>query len=107
MATFSQRPASLAHVRRARRGRGGAALRISRLSTGTAADLEQSGDLDAAHERMTFFAFVWRDEVMAGLRSSVASVQSARGDRMFANPWLFGDLRASAGSSASSPVGSV
>jgi hypothetical protein len=48
--------------------------------------------LDAAHERMSFFIFVRRDEIISGLSSKVASVRRRAIDRMAANPALFGDL---------------
>ena len=48
--------------------------------------------LDAAHERMSLFIFVQRDEIMSGLASKVASVRRRAIDRMAANPALFGDL---------------
>jgi hypothetical protein len=51
------------------------------------------GILDAAHERMSLFAFFRRDEVMSGLVSNAASVRRRAVDRMFANPGLFGDLQ--------------
>ena len=102
MAMFSERPASLAHVSDEQAARA--------LSKRFGAIVEAAGDLGvarrdlrklvwsnpailvAAHERMSLFASVRLDEVMSGLRSSVASVRRRAVDRMFANPWLFGDL---------------
>src|SRR4249920_3608583 len=49
--------------------------------------------LDAAHERMSLFIFVRRDEIMSGLRSKRGSVRRRAVDRMVANPALFGHLQ--------------
>ena len=102
MATFSERPASLAHVSdeaaaRAlskRFGAIGEAARDLGVDPKHLRRLTWSNPaiLAAAHERMSLFAFVRRDEVLSGLRSSVARVRWRAVDRMFANPWLFGDL---------------
>ena len=102
MAMFSQRPASLAHLSdetaaRALSKRFGDIVAAAGDLGVDRRDLRRlilsnPAILDAAHERMSLFAFVRRNEVMAGLRSSVARVRRRAVDRMCANPWLFGDL---------------
>ena len=102
MAIFSQRPASLAHVSdeaaaRALSRRFGDFRRAAEDLKVDYRDVRRltwsdPGILDAAHERMSLFAFVRRDEVMAGLRSPVASVSQRAVDQILAKPWLFGDL---------------
>ncbi len=102
MAMFSRRPASLAHVSdeqaaRALSRRFGAIVEAARDLGVDRRHLRRltwsnPAILDAAHERMSFFAFARRNEVMAGLMSSLSRVRRRAVDRMFANPWLFGDL---------------
>jgi hypothetical protein len=48
--------------------------------------------LDAAHERMSLFILIQRDEIISGLNSRRASDRRRAIDRMHANPALFGDL---------------
>ena len=102
MAMFSQRPASLAHVSdeaaaRAlsrRFGAIGEAARDLGVNPKHLRRLTWSNPaiLDAAHLRQSLFASVRQDEIMRGLKSKVARVRWRAVDRMFANPWLFGDL---------------
>jgi hypothetical protein len=103
MTMFSRRPASLAHVTDE------AAARALSRQFGTikkaAEDLNvdpkhlrrltwsKPAILDAAHERQGLLASVRREEIIRGLTSKAASVGRRAGDRMFANPGLFGDLR--------------
>jgi hypothetical protein len=51
--------------------------------------------LAPAHERMSLFAFVRRDEIISGLHSRIAAERRRAIDRMGANPALFGHLFAS------------
>ena len=103
MAIFSRRPASLAHLSDEQ-----AARALSRRFGAIKKSAEDLGVnpkhlrrliwsnpaiLDAAHERQTLFASVRRDEIIRGLHSKAASVRRRAVDRMFANPWLFGDLQ--------------
>ena len=52
--------------------------------------------LSPAHERMSLFIFLKRDEIISGLNSRIAAERRRAIDRMGANPALFGDLGHSA-----------
>ena len=105
MAMFSRRPLSLAHLSdeaaaRALSKHFGNIVEAAKELGVARPDLSKliwsnPAILDAAHERMSLFIFVRRDEIMNGLRSSVASVRRRAIDRMAANPGLFGDLASS------------
>jgi hypothetical protein len=102
MAMFSRRPAALAHlsdeaaaralskhfgdIKKAAIELGVARTDLSRLTWSNPAIL------DAAHERMSLFVLVRRDEIISGLYSKRGSVRRHAIDRMAANPGLFGDL---------------
>ena len=102
MAMFSRRPASLAHLSdeaaaRALSKHFGNIVEAAKELGVDRKDLRRltwsnPAILDAAHERMSLFIFVQRDEIMSGLNSRVASVRRRAVDRMVANPVLFGHL---------------
>ena len=100
MAMFSRRPASLAHLSdeaaaRALSKHFGNIVEAAKELGVDRKDLRRltwsnPAILDAAHERMSLFIFVQRDEIISGLDSKVASVRRRAVDRMVANPALFG-----------------
>jgi hypothetical protein len=103
MPTFSPRPASLAHLSdeaaaRALSKHFGNIIEAAKELGVDRKDLRRltwanPAVLDAAHERMSLFIFVQRDEIVRGLSSRVASVRRRAIDRMGENPALFGDLQ--------------
>ena len=61
--------------------------------------------LASAHERMSLFIFVRRDEIIAGLYSRRGSDRRRAIDRMAANPGLFGDVVGSSAFALLAPAG--
>ena len=93
---FSRRPASLAHfsdeaAARALSKHFGNIVEAAKELGVDRKDLRRltwsnPAILDAAHERMSLFIFVQRDEIISGLNSRVASVRRRAVDRMVAQP---------------------
>ena len=96
MAMFSRRPASLAHLSDEAAARalskhfGNIVEAAKELGVDRKAlrrlTWSNPAILDAAHERMSLFIFVQRDEIISGLNSRIASVRRRAIDRMGANP---------------------
>jgi hypothetical protein len=103
MTMFSKRPAALAHIsdetaaRALSRHFGDVTKAAKELGVDrkdlTRLTWHNPAILDAAHERMSLFIFLQRDEIISGINSRVASVRRRAVDRLFANPELFGDLQ--------------
>ena len=115
MAMFSRRPASLAHLSdeaaaRALSKHFGDVVEAAKELGVDRTDLRRltwsnPAILDAAHERMSLFIFVQKDEIISGLYSRRASERRRAVDRMAANPALFGDVVGSSAFALLVPAG--